>query len=1228
MGSDMNLDDLISLYNDGGMTGPEGADSGDPGLLEKNLVALAVRSPGEADQIRRCSPRLDVEFIESEEGLSATLYGVALASKRRPLSEAKKLAASVDPEEVAISGVIGFGLGYHCAELLKRTGPRSIMVCFEPDVALVRSVLSRVDCSELFLSGRFFLVCDAQDRVQISSIFTGNEALVGMGVRLIAHPASASRLGNTGDAFGQIFSNALGSARTHVVTTLANSRVSFRNAIMNLDHYVRTGGIRSLKDACAGKPAIVVSAGPSLEKNLDLLGEPGVRDRFVIIAVQTVLKPMLAKGIRPHFVAALDYHEVSGRFYEGLSAEDVRGVRLIAEPKANPVILDAFPGEVLCPHDPLLDTLLGEELARDRGNLPMGGTVAHLCYSFARYLGCDPVVLIGQDLGFSDGQYYASGAAIHNVWGSELSAHRTLEMFEWERVARMRANLHRREDIHGNPIYTDEQMCSYLAQFEGMFAEDTRRGLRVIDASEGGVLKRHTEVMALRDVLSMFGTSSRGLAEVDGVDAHEDVDDVVLSRVERVVRNCEQIATISERSIDILEEMLRDQQNQTRVAKLINKVNRNRDEVMKMRDAFTLVEYVNQIAVLNRMKRDRVIDLRSVDAEPMERQRLQIERDIENVKWIRDAARAVALQLRDGLGVLRGTASKQTTDMRESDEVLLTDGTPRPRDRVHAMVLADPELGGLGTRRSLDVRLLPESAGGLNVLQTTIARLDRCEELDAITVVTPDAQGVRQILGAMPTRLTLDVVEVDAKVIRSHTARIGAARVQSSTSWRGSLGLLCVFDEIAQPGLFAHVMQTRGIDAAALVGADWAMIDPGLVDQTIGRLRRQSSEKRIAFSQACVGLGTMVVDRNTMQSIAESAINGQRRNPMATMGALLSYLPIAPQADPIVRGVCVQVDPALRDAGLRGIADSSARYEAMRTAYATMDDPMGCDALGAVRALAQTGRPSCPATLVIETCTGRLMGGDWGRWKRGSLEAVERTSLSLRDAHSMIRQLCDLREDAAVVFDGVGDPLMHPDMVELIGLAKEDGAACVEMRTDLLREGVEASTLIESGLDVLSVDVIADNATAYRALSAVDGYNRVCDRLQSIHDAIGAGDEALWLAARLTRCEATLDQVEPFYDKWLMLTGCAVIDPLPGFVHNQRIARIPVPQWRQKQMERDIMRVRCDGVVIDQDGHPVIAQGSEINAIDEGIERAYQRLRGSVRAAELEIKLGVKESAA
>ena len=77
-------------------------------------------------------------------------------------------------------------------------------------------------------------------------------------------------------------------------------------------------------------------AGPSLRRNLHLLGAPGVRDRVVIIAVQTVLKQVLEAGIRPHFVTALDYHEISRRFYEGLTEADVAGVTLVVEPKANP----------------------------------------------------------------------------------------------------------------------------------------------------------------------------------------------------------------------------------------------------------------------------------------------------------------------------------------------------------------------------------------------------------------------------------------------------------------------------------------------------------------------------------------------------------------------------------------------------------------------------------------------------------------------------------------------------------------------------------------------------------------------------------------------------------------------------------------------------------------------------------------------------------------------------
>src|SRR5690606_17778274 len=159
----------------------------------------------------------------------------------------------------------------------------------------------------------------------------------------------------------------------------------------------------------------------SLRRNIGLLARDGVCDRFLIVAVQTALKPLLAAGVVPHFVTALDYSDISARFYEGLAPEDVAGATLVVEPKASPAITRAWPVAVRMPRSGFLDELLGLELAGDHGELRPGATVAHLAYYLARHLGCDPVIFIGQDLGFTDGQYYASGAAIHNVWAGELN---------------------------------------------------------------------------------------------------------------------------------------------------------------------------------------------------------------------------------------------------------------------------------------------------------------------------------------------------------------------------------------------------------------------------------------------------------------------------------------------------------------------------------------------------------------------------------------------------------------------------------------------------------------------------------------------------------------------------------------------------------------------------------------------------------------------------------------
>ncbi len=133
--------------------------------------------------------------------------------------------------------------------------------------------------------------------------------------------------------------------------------------------------------------------------------------------------------------------------------------------------------------------------------LHVGTTVAHLCYSVARWLGCDPVALIGQDLGFTDGLYYARGTAIDEVWSPELSPFNTIEMMEWQRIMRHRVHLRKVRDIFGRSIYTDAQMEGYLHKFEAIFAADKAQGRTIIDATEGGVAKASTEIMTLAEAL-------------------------------------------------------------------------------------------------------------------------------------------------------------------------------------------------------------------------------------------------------------------------------------------------------------------------------------------------------------------------------------------------------------------------------------------------------------------------------------------------------------------------------------------------------------------------------------------------------------------------------------------------------------------------------------------------------------------------------------------------------
>ena len=128
-----------------------------------------------------------------------------------------------------------------------------------------------------------------------------------------------------------------------------------------------------------------------------------------------------------------------GRLDSGESATEAALRELEEE-----VGLSLPPGPIRVAQSKYLDKALAS-LAKPIVPIAAGATVAHLSFYLAQHLGCDPIILIGQDLAFSDGLYYCPGTAIHDVWATELGQFNTLEMMEWQRIVRHRGALERIE---------------------------------------------------------------------------------------------------------------------------------------------------------------------------------------------------------------------------------------------------------------------------------------------------------------------------------------------------------------------------------------------------------------------------------------------------------------------------------------------------------------------------------------------------------------------------------------------------------------------------------------------------------------------------------------------------------------------------------------------------------------------------------------------------------------
>ncbi|MCL6450616.1 MAG: DUF115 domain-containing protein [Acetobacteraceae bacterium] len=469
---------------------------------DSNLRALQAASPGLAQRLAEVPP---VEVIAGQRGLptvrARTPRGslVLLHSAVDPWTEAAGLVGRAQVENKSQVVVLGLGLGYHVRHLLERTrstAARLLVVERHPELAA--AALGNLDLAGL-ANGRVRLLVGEDPAVvgqALEAFF--NPASVGS-VGILEHPASVQLDPEYYAQVREEIRKAANAALVATNTVIYYSHAWQFNYILNLPYAVFSPGINRLFDRFSGVPAVVVGAGPSLDKNVHLLRR--AQGRSVILACDTALKPLLRCGIVPDLVMSIDGTELNYRGFEGV---DPRGAALVAEPMTFHRILAEFKGPVFVASfgNPVMEWV--EKHFGPKGELRSGGSVSTAAFYLAYRLGANPIVLVGQDLSYPGGRTYAQGTFYAERGGAPaLSREDMVEV----------------PAVDGGTVLTPRFMYLFINWFEEAIPvlRGAAPGLEVIDATEGGALIRGTRVMTLAEALDgYFGSRvdvARALAE-------------------------------------------------------------------------------------------------------------------------------------------------------------------------------------------------------------------------------------------------------------------------------------------------------------------------------------------------------------------------------------------------------------------------------------------------------------------------------------------------------------------------------------------------------------------------------------------------------------------------------------------------------------------------------------------------------------------------------------------
>jgi hypothetical protein len=314
--------------------------------------------------------------------------------------------AAWNPEMKGVKGasiICGCNLGYSLNALLGRTEAGHTVAVTDPHPEMLALCLGITDYRDRLLQGRL-LFFPPQKSAQ-EKVLSGMDMQFYHGAVYFWADVPSMQIGPEYERLNIQCRDVLQKYKVQTGTLRRRQDTVVGNELDNYARAFRDGVLGRVNGTLSGRSAVVLGAGPSLEKFGPELAAN--RDRAVYAAGLQTLPALYRLGIKPHLCMAIDYTTALLKPFEKVDDNWLRDIPLIYSTKVHPRVVERYPG-------PRMGVWtrggLGTLVFKDKNLLlDTGGSVNVALVRLFLEMGVDRMLFAGMDFGWKGESSHAPG---------------------------------------------------------------------------------------------------------------------------------------------------------------------------------------------------------------------------------------------------------------------------------------------------------------------------------------------------------------------------------------------------------------------------------------------------------------------------------------------------------------------------------------------------------------------------------------------------------------------------------------------------------------------------------------------------------------------------------------------------------------------------------------------------------------------------------------------------